>query len=212
MKVPYNTIEFDFLPSHVRQVINQILEREGSVFTNDKEDHPTRYGIRKLSADRAGYTGSIEYLDRYTAAQIWTSLFWYGPNIHLINEVSPLIAQTVVDTGGPAGIVVAIKHLQQAITSFNHIRNGKQIYGDDLTFDGLIGEQSLKQLELFVLHRKKKQGERKLATRLNCLQDAHYTAVAIQKPHKRKYSFGWNSQRVYADLMELADKTDTLIA
>jgi hypothetical protein len=208
MKTDYNTITFHNLPPYVKNIIVTILDREGSVFTNHPNDWPTKYGVRKLSADRAGYCGKIEDLSYDEAARIWTSLFWFGPNLHLVGEVCPLIAETVVDTSGPAGLRVGISHLQEALTSFNIIKDGQGIYGTDLIPDGIIGNKTLDQLKLYIEHREKQDGVRKLAARLNCLQDAHYTYLAIRLPKKRVFSFGWSSGRVFADLMELAETTD----
>ena len=211
MKKHYKKIVFEHLPFAVQEVINDILEKEGERFVDHENDWPTKWGIRQLSADRAGYTGAIRDIDRNTAARIWTSLFWYGPNINAIHAVSPLIAETVLDTAGPAGVRRGIKHLQEALTSYNAIHKGKRIYGEDLALDGVIGKQSLKQLQLYLQHRKNSDGERKLATRLNCLQDAHFCNLAIRVPKKRSFSFGWNSHRVFADLMNLANETDEMM-
>lgn len=213
MKVNYKSINLQSLPIYVQAIIEEILVREGGDFTDHPNDWPTKWGIRKLSADRAGYTGPIPELTKSDAAKIWTSLFWYGPNMHMIGEVSPLIAETVVDTSGPAGLKVGITHLQEALTSFNSLdKYGHNRYGKDLVLDGLIGVKSANQLKLYVDHRGGQDGERKLATRLNCLQDSHYTKLAIRVPAKRDFSFGWTSGRVFADLVNLANDTDTVLA
>ena len=212
MKVHYQDVDMSALPGYVQEIIDEILKREGGKFTNHPDDWPTKWGIRKLSADRASYEGPIELLTRDNAARIWTSLFWYGPNLHMIGGVSRLIAETVMDTGGPAGIRVGVRHLQRALTSFNMIKGGHRIYGPDLAFDGLIGEKSIKQLDAYLAHRGAHDGENILAARLNCLQDAHYVDVALAKPEKRSFSFGWSSKRVFADLMEIANESDRFFA
>lgn len=212
MKKPYTDIRLSSLPIHVRHIIYQILDREGGKFTDHENDWPTKWGIRKLSADRAGYKGRIEDIDQDTAGQIWASLFWYGPNLHVVDHVSTLIAETVLDTAGPAGLRIGITHLQEALTSFNKIEDGQRIYGEDLSRDGIIGPKTIEQLEKYLDHRRGQQGTKKLATRLNCLQDAHYCRIAIAKPGKRDFSFGWNSTRVFADLVELAKDTDPMYA
>lgn len=212
MKTSYQNIQFNTLPPYVQHIIAEILDREGSVFTDHPNDWPTKYGIRQLSADRAGYRGSIKDLTAEVAACIWTSLFWFGPNLHMVGAISPLIAETVVDTSGPAGLKVGISHLQQALTSYNMKDNvsDTNIYGPDLQFDGLIGGKTLKQLEMFLKHRRNKNGAKILATRLNCMQDSHYTQLAIRKPGKRDFSFGWSRARVYEDLVALSLQTDNL--
>ncbi len=211
MKINYRAIVFSELPVYARSAINEILNREGGEFTNHPNDWPTKWGIRQLSADRAGYTGRIEDIDKNTAACIWAALFWFGPNLHRIAEVSPLTAQTVLDTSGPAGLKVGITHLQKALTSFNAILGETRIYGDDLVLDGLIGGKTIAQLDSYVRHRDR-EGERRLAARLNCLQDAYFVDVALRLPEKRVFSYGWNSRRVFEDLIALAADTDLLAA
>lgn len=209
MKIAYQDINMESLPDYVQGIIEEILKREGGVFTNHPDDWPTKWGIRKLSADRASYTGPIELLTKDDAAKIWTSLFWFGPNLHMIGGVSQLIAETVIDTGGPAGIRVGVRHLQKALTSFNIVQDsGIRMYGPDLAFDGLVGEKTIQQLDAYLAHRGAHNGENIMAARLNCLQDAHYVEVALAKPEKRSFSFGWSSQRVFKDLMEIASESD----
>lgn len=210
MRIDYKLIVFKELPVYARSAINEILDREGGNFVDHPNDWPTKWGIRQLSADRAGYTGRIEDIDRDTAARIWASLFWFGPNIHRIAEVSPLIAQTVLDTSGPAGLPTGITHLQKALTAHNAILGGKRIYGDDLVIDGLIGDKTIRMLETYLSHRERDNGERKLAALLNSLQAAHFVDVALRLPKKRSFTYGWNSQRVFVDLIALADDTDSL--
>jgi len=209
MKISYRDVDVLQLPPYAQNIIEEILKREGGEYTDHPDDWPTKWGIRKLSADRASYEGPIQLLTRDDAAKIWVSLFWFGPNLHKLGEISHLIAETVIDTGGPAGIRVGVRHLQKALTSFNMLNKaGYRIYGDDLTFDGLIGQKTIDQLKLYFSHRRE---ENILASRLNCLQDAHYVEVALAKPEKRSFSFGWSSKRVFADLVDIARQSDRLI-
>ena len=211
MNIGYQAIVISELPSYARAAITEILNREGG-YVDHADDYETKFGIRRLSADRAGYSGAIADISKDTAARIWASLFWYAPGLDRLAEVSPLIARTVMDTAGPAGVRVGITHLQEALTSYNAIVNGEKIYGDDLVCDGIIGSKTIAQLDRFVSHRLNESGERVLATRLNCLQDAHYVAVAKRLPTKRTFSFGWTKQRVLADMLALAVDTDTILA
>jgi len=209
MIMDYSKIRLADLPYPVSLFVDEVLHREGGEYTEHPHDWPTKWGIRRLSADRAGYEGEIKDITRTQAAKIWVALFWYSPNLHLVYEVSPLISKTVLDTAGPAGLRVGITHLQKALNSYNAIKSdGSHIYGDDLVIDGLIGAKTLAMLRAYQKHRSRQQGIRKLAVRLNSLQDAHYVDVALRLPKKRTFSFGWNSRRVYADLMDLAFDTD----
>lgn len=197
----YRDIDIDALPSYVKDLLEEILEREGSGYVNYKWDHPTKYGIRQVTADIAGYTGELKHMDKTTASQIWIKLFWFDPKLSIVDGLSRLVAKTMFDTAGPAGHKVAIIHLQKALTSFNAISGGSYIFGPDLKFDGIIGSNTIAQLEKYLSRRP----DHLLANRLNCLQDAHFTDVAIRKPDKRAASIGWTKQRVFADLQELVD-------
>lgn len=211
MKI-YSDVEIRALPRSVASAINVTLVREGEMFTEHENDHPTKWGIRRLSADRAGYTGDIKTLNKNNAFKIWALLFYYVPKLNLIFDESDLIGETVLDTSGPAGVVRGVRHLQEALTSFNMLNNPNGlIYGPDLKLDGVMGPKTQRQLRLYLEHRKNSDGEYKLATRLNCLQDAHYTELAIRNPGKRDFSFGWLSGRVYPDLLALSASDDNTI-
>lgn len=199
----YQSIVIAELPRFLRGAITELVAREGG-YVNHEADYETKHGIRRYSADAAGYRGEIRDIDVDTASRIYASNYWFRPKFDVIADVSPLIAQTMLDTGVVAGAKVAILHLQAALTTFNAISAGTRIYGDDLIRDGVIGPKTVAQLEAYISHREKQNGERILASRLNALQDAHFVDVALRLPAKRVFSFGWSRQRVYADLEQIA--------
>ena len=197
-------------PQFIQKIIEQVLEREGGEYTDHKHDWPTKWGIRQLTADRVGWKGNLPDLDRDTAASIWFYLWYVEPKIYLIAEHSQQIADSVIDTGGPAGIKVGVQHLQRALNSFNMYketgnRDAGFIYGPDLNVDGNIGPMTAAMLQRYLSHRGE-IGEQVLYVRHNALQDVHYILTAERNKKKRSFSFGWTRGRVLADMLRLTPR------
>jgi lysozyme family protein len=100
-------------------IIDGILQREGSTFTNDPADHggPTKYGI--TLGDWANYLGGpatatdIEALTETTARAFYLRRYIWKPGFNLIAD--PWVQTFMVDTAVLEGVGTAVKMLQQIL-------------------------------------------------------------------------------------------------
>ena len=200
----FRRVVFAEVPQFVRVSVDRLLEREGP-YSNDRDDHKTVWGIRQATADMVGWPGRLEDIERDDAARIWIYHWFYEPRFDLVARHSVAVCNQIMDTAGPAGRSIGVKHLQRALNHFNgppSDRTGKLPYGPDLEDDGKIGPKTADMLREFLKHRGK-QGERVLFVNINSQQEVHFMATTKANPGKRRFSWGWSLKRVFADLRRL---------
>ena len=78
----YSQVRFADVPKFVLVQVQTMLDREGE-WSDDKDDHPTKYGIRQQTADIAGYRGNLRDLTITDAAKIWILHWYYLSLIHI---------------------------------------------------------------------------------------------------------------------------------
>jgi lysozyme family protein len=100
------------------QIIDEILRREGSAYTNHASDRggPTKYGITQKTLSM--YRGrdvtpeEVRALDEPEARTIYSTLYIYRPNFHQINDES--LQALLIDSAVQHGPDRASKWLQSA--------------------------------------------------------------------------------------------------
>ena len=194
----YSDVVLEELPGFFLVMLEDILEKEGE-WSNDENDHPTKWGIIQATADDVGYTGRLEDLSRHEAKQCWAIHSWFTPRYDLIAAHSVLICREVVDTSGPAGRSTSTKHFQRLLNALNDPVDTGYRYGPDLKVDGLLGVKSMVRLSDFLSHRGR-DGERLFAVAINCMQLSHFVLTSENKTGKRDFSYGWWDKRVFNDL------------
>jgi lysozyme family protein len=178
-------------------IIGQILEREGSRFTNDPRDSggPTKYGItqRTLSSflGRAATLAEVRDMTEATARAVYSSLYITKPGYMPIQKLSDRIADEVIDTGVNCGTARATMFLQRALNGLN--RNG-QDYAD-IKEDGDCGPATVGALRAYLLLRHS-EGESVLLKALDGLQTAFYLDLARGRPKDEAFVYGWLRKRI----------------
>ena len=174
----------------IEEIINKTVAIEGG-YSNHPDDKggETMFGITIAVARANGYLGSMRYMPRSIALDIFRKEYFDNPKFNLVYQISPAIAEELFDTGVNMGTPKACKIFQEALNLLN--QNGK-LYSN-LTVDGVIGAKSVAALEI-VLNRT--NGERIMLKVLNGLQFENYVEICRAKENQEVFFWGWTLQRV----------------
>jgi lysozyme family protein len=179
---------------NVEAIIDGILAREGSAYTNRAADRggPTMYGItqRTLSAfsGRMVSADEVAALTEQEARAIYHQRYVTDPGFDRLLTVSQHVGEEVIDTGVNCGVETATRFLQRCLNALN--RQAK-LY-PDLAVDGRVGGVTVAALRAYLGVRR----EDVLLTALNCLQGARYLSIAESSPAQEENVYGWLAQRV----------------
>ena len=127
----YSDVVLAELPTFFLNILEEILEKEGE-WSDDKNDHLTKWGIIEATAKSCGWYRPVAEIDRDTAAKMWAIHSWYRPRYDLIAAHSLLITWAVIDSSGPAGTPASNKHFQRLLNSLNDPVEEGYRYGVDL--------------------------------------------------------------------------------
>jgi lysozyme family protein len=185
----------------VSAIIDGVLDREGSAYTNDPVDSggPTKYGITLPTLDayyrkhlgRGASTDDLQELSRTTAFDVYAEKYIREPGFHHVLTLDEKIGEELIDTGVNCGPGVATTMLQRCLNALN--LNGTKY--PDVNTDGRIGPRTLAAFRAY-LEWRGQEGRRVLLVALNCLQGERYIDLAEKRPKDEKYVYGWLRARV----------------
>nr|WP_254213309.1 glycosyl hydrolase 108 family protein [Burkholderia multivorans] len=180
------------------QKIDELLGREGK-FSDDPNDRGnwylgklegTMWGITAAEARAFGYTGPMNQMPRWTAAQIYKQRYWLGPKLDQVAAIDEKIADRLFDIGVNAGQATGVKFLQRALNVLN--RQGKDF--PDITVDGGIGPITLSALRAF-LSKRGKDGRDVLFFMIASQHSTFYIDIAEKRPANEDFEYGWQINR-----------------
>ena len=176
----------------VDSLIDGVIGREGG-YSNNLNDPggPTRWGITERVARANGYTGPMNALPRETAKNIYFSQYVQKPGFAAVMQVSPRIAEELVDTGVNMGPAVASIMLQRSLNALN---NQGRDYAD-LKVDGDVGPATIAALKAY-LTKRGAEGETVMLRALNSLQGERYISIAEGRSASEAFLYGWLRTRV----------------
>lgn len=176
----------------IDQIINAVIDAEGG-YSNHPDDGggETMYGITKAVARENGYVGDMRMMPRSVAERIYRNRYITTPRFHLILEVSPKIAEELIDTGVNMGPHRAAEFLQRWLNGFNVLSSGYA----DLFVDGRIGPVTVDALKRYLTARGA-EGERVMLRALNCTQGNRYLEISEGNHSQRTFLYGWMRARV----------------
>lgn len=177
---------------NIEKLIDAVILREGG-YSNDPKDPggETNHGITLVTARAFGYTGPMPDLPQEVAREIYRERYWTQPKFNLIDAMSGLIAEEMLDTGVNMGTGVAAKYLQRALNTLN--REATDF--PDIEVDGAIGKMSLYCLKSY-LDKRGKTGESVLFKLLNDQQGVGYMERAERNKSLERFMTGWVDTRV----------------
>lgn len=180
----------------ITQIIDGLIEREGSEYTNDPNDSggPTKYGI--TIADLSEFYGrpassdEVRNMSRDTASGIYRDKYITKPGFGSVMALSQAIGEELIDTGVNCGVSVACMFLQRCLNAFN--RRGVDY--PDISVDGQCGAATRVALKAY-LAKRGKEGEAVMLKALNALQGARYVDLAEKRPKDEDFVYGWIKNR-----------------
>ena len=176
----------------IDEMIENVIAKEGG-YGNHPSDKggETCWGITVAVARAYGYQGAMNALPRDLAKKIYLARYVQEPKFDKVSQLSPTIAEELVDTGINMGQAVATTFLQRWLNAFN--LQGT-LYPDGAV-DGRIGTLTLAALQTY-LKRRGRDGEAVMVRALNCSQGARYLELAEGRPQNEDFVYGWLVGRV----------------
>lgn len=173
-------------------MIDEVIRIEAG-YVNDSDDSggETNFGITKRTARAYGYRGKMRNLSRKKAFEIYSKKYWDILNLDDIEQLSPMIAEEMMDTGVNMGPGRSGRYLQRSL----NVLNNRQSLFPDLIVDGSIGRKSIKALRSYIRIRGD-DGVKVLHSMLNSLQGVHYITLSERRVKDEKFVFGWFRNRV----------------
>lgn len=176
----------------VNDYIEALIGREGGFV--DHPDDPggaTNLGITERVARAFGYNGRMQDLPRAVAKAIYLERYWEQPKFNLVNELSPAVAEELLDTGVNMGTAVAARFLQRAL----NVLNAEGKHYPDIVADGAIGRMTIAALRAY-LGARGNDGHVVLLRALNAQQAVRYIELAEARPSQEAFVHGWLLHRV----------------
>lgn len=174
------------------QILSNLLGKEGGYVNNpDDKGGPTNWGITQKVARAHGYQGDMRNLTRDQALKIYEDDYWFGPRLDQVANLSPAIAEELLDTGVNMGPSVGIKFLQRWLNAFNL----KGTLYPDMSVDGQIGTRTIAALGLY-LNKRGKDAETVMLRGLNCSQGNRYLEITEGNVNNETFTYGWLLNRV----------------
>lgn len=176
----------------IEQIIDRVVAVEGG-YVNHPDDlgGPTIWGITERVARRHGFTGFMQDMSRDAAKAIYLREYVVAPGFHKVHELSPQIAEELVDTGINCGPAVAAIMLQRALNAFN---DRARLY-PDVPVDGDCGPATISALRAY-LAKRGGRAEVVMLRALNGLQAERYIDLSEKRAGNEAFTFGWFSTRV----------------
>ncbi len=181
----------------IDQIIEGVIAREGSEFTNDPNDSggATRWGITRDALSKwrnaAVTSDDVRRLTAIEAKRIYRARYVTQPGFDAVATVSAAIAEELIDTGVNTGPARAAEMLQRCLNALNRQERDYP----DVKVDGDCGPGTIAALRAF-LKLRATDGELVILRALNCLQGEFYISLAERRPKDESFLFGWLLNRV----------------
>lgn len=178
-------------------ILGSIYAVEGG-YVNHPQDPggPTKYGVTQSVARKAGYLGDMRYFPKHCddknpvcADSIYIDKYIEKPGLSPIIELSPAIAEEVIDSGVNLGVVKPACWLQQSLNEFGS--------SPKLKVDCKIGPNTIRQLSKYISGPDQYKRCVEMLNSLDRKQEAEYRRLARAKPNVYgKFLKGWLAHRI----------------
>jgi lysozyme family protein len=167
-------------------------------------DHPsdkgkaTKHGITVFTAEehkhlwsKYNWNGDMKTLPLELAQEIYRTSWWEKLRCHEIYELSPMLAEKVLDFGVNAGRFNVGASIQKIL----NVLNRRGVDYPDIKVDGGIGDETMKALRAY-LKRNKGQLESvdQLYMLLDGFQNYHYVDITLKREANEDFMNGWKNR------------------
>lgn len=173
----------------VGMILAAVFAAEGGYVNNPKDPGgETNMGITKKVAVSHGYTGPMKQLPKDLAASIYFEDYIRKPGYEPFVELSPAIAEELVDTGVNTGPARPSRWLQVALNALN--RDGRDYPA--LVVDGRVGKATINAYQSLQRVRGKTKACQMVIKLLDAQQAMHYVSLT----HLKTFTPGWIDNRI----------------
>ncbi len=154
---------------------------KGWVIVDAARSHSSfRQGATAFSRHLASIPGLTDLVEDWYRTEWWNRMGLAQFPQAVANEI---FEQSVNLGRGGAG-----KYLQRLCNSLNYNKSTGQRLFTDLAEDGAVGPKTLSALSVILARR---SGQKDVVHALNCMQGAHYVALAAKNYQHRQFMDGW---------------------
>lgn len=174
-------------------IIATVLSVEGH-YVNNKNDPggETNHGITKVVAVQHGYTGDMKLLSKELATSIYYQDYIVKPGFAPFLELSPAVAEELVDTGVNTGTDRPSRWLQ---ASLNVLSNQGKSY-PVVAVDGRVGPGTVNSYRALQKVRGPTQACQLIVKSLDAQQGQYYLTISQNSPALQTFTAGWLLNRV----------------
>lgn len=174
-------------------IIAAVCAVEGG-FVNNRNDPggATNHGITEPVARARGYTGDMRSLPLEFATGVYYADYVVKPGFAPFVELSPAVAQELVDSAVNAGPDKPSRWLQRTLNSLS--QQGKAY--PPVTADGQVGQQTVHAYKALARVRGKKMACQLVLKALDAQQGAYYVDLSLTNPKLQEFTAGWLANRV----------------
>ena len=174
-------------------IIGTVLAVEGG-YVNHKNDPggATNHGMTEKVARANGYTGDMKELPQEFAVSVYNQDYILKPGFAPFLELSPAVAEELIDSGVNAGPAQPSRWLQISLNSFS--QQG-QAY-PQIVVDGKVGPATVRAYEGLVRARGKVKACQLILKSLDAQQGQHYLNLATSNQKYQSFTVGWYDHRI----------------
>lgn len=174
-------------------IIAVVFGVEGG-FVDDRRDPggATKNGVTEQVARDYGYRGPMKDLPEELAQEIYFKGYIQKPGFDKLIDLSPALAQEVIDSGVNTGPERASAWLQTALNSLN--RRGRDY--PNLKVDGRAGPVTMSAYQALQRVRGKAKACQLVIKLMDAQQGAHYLSLARDDSQFEAFMAGWVDHRI----------------
>ncbi len=173
----------------IGMILAAVFAAEGGYVNNPKDPGgETNMGITKKVAVSHGYTGPMKRLPKDLAASIYFEDYIRKPGYEPFVQLSPAIAEELVDTGVNTGPARPSRWLQVALNALN--RDGRDYPA--LVVDGRVGKATISDYQSL----QRVRGQAKACQMIIKLLDAQPAMHYVSLTHLKTFTPGWIDNRI----------------
>ena len=174
-------------------IIAAIFAVEGD-YSNNKNDPggKTKYGVTEAVARKHGYEGDMKVLPKETAYKIYEKDYIEAPGFNLFLEVSPAVAEELVDSGVNVGPGRPSIWLQNSLNLLSKQGTSYPL----IPVDGSVGPRTLEAYKNLERTRGKVTACQLVIKSLDGQQTQYYLDISKSNPKLQEFTAGWLTHRI----------------
>lgn len=174
-------------------IIGSVVALEGG-YVNHPNDPggATKHGMTEKVARANGYQGDMRALPREFAVSVFNQDYIVKPGFAPFLELSPAVAEELIDTGVNTGPAHPSRWLQ---VSLNALSQQGRAY-PQIAVDGHVGPGTVAAYRGLQKSRGKVQACQLIIKSLDAQQGAYYLSISTSNPKLQSFTTGWFEHRI----------------